>query len=120
MFVLELYFLFYRLPKMMTRLARERGRSALRWSLAGIGAWVGAELAVLLSAGIVYGVGAELLDWPMPVPSGFKALAYLLALLAALLSATLVSRILTRKRSGGSLLPPPPPRDFSQEFENGH
>jgi len=54
MFILELYFLLFRVPKMMTRLARQRGRSALRWSLVGIGAWLGAEFAVIFAGGIVY------------------------------------------------------------------
>ena len=61
MFILELYFLFYRVPKMMTRLARERGRSAWGWSLLGIGGWLGTELVVLLGAGFLYGVGAAVL-----------------------------------------------------------
>ena len=52
--MLELYFLIYRIPKMMTRLARERNRSALAWSLMGVGAWLGAELFVLFGAGLIY------------------------------------------------------------------
>jgi hypothetical protein len=41
--MLELYFVLYRIPKMMTQLARERHRSAVAWSLFGILAWIGAE-----------------------------------------------------------------------------
>jgi len=117
MFILELYFLFYRVPKMLTRLARERGRSAWRWSLLGIGAWVGAELLVLLGAGFVYGIGEAVLGWPMPIPPGFKALAYVLALVAALLSATLVSRILMRTPTEKHFPVPPLPPEFSREPE---
>jgi len=117
MFVLELYFLFYRVPKMMTRLARERGCSAWRWSLLGIGAWVGAELLVLLGAGFVYGIGEAVLGWPMPITPGFKALAYVLALVAALLSATLVSRILMRTPTEKHFPVPPLPPEFSREPE---
>jgi len=113
MIVLELYFLFYRLPKMMTRLARERGRSGWRWSLIGMGAWVGAEFGVLVGAGLFYGFGVEFLDWPLPIPQGVQALTYLLSLVAALLSATLASRILTRKTK--ELPVPPPPPEFPQE-----
>ena len=58
--MLELYFLIYRIPKMMTRLARERNRSALAWSLMGVGAWLGAELFVLFGAGLIYGTGSVL------------------------------------------------------------
>ena len=117
MFILELYFLFYRVPKMMTRLARERGRSALGWSLLGIGAWVGAELIVLFGAGLLYGIGEAVLGWPMPIPAGFKVLAYVLALVAALLSATLISRILMRPRTEKHFPVPPRPPEFSRESE---
>ena len=48
MLVLELYFLLYRIPRLMSGLARERNRSALAWSLFGIGAWIGAEVGVIL------------------------------------------------------------------------
>ena len=54
--MLELYFLFYRIPKTMTQLARERQRSALAWSLLAIGAWVGAEIAVGVGVGLVYAI----------------------------------------------------------------
>jgi len=119
MFVLELYFLFYRVPKMMTRLAREHGQSALRWSLLGIGAWLAAEFAVLITAGVIYALGVEILDWPMPIHPGYKGLAYLLALIAALLSPTLVSRVLTRK-SKQKLSAPPPPPEFQQESQHAN
>src|SRR6185369_6688903 len=108
MFAIELYFLFYRLPKMMTQLARQRGRSALRWSLLGIGTWLGAEFAVILGGGIVYGIGQELAGWPEPMNPGYKVLVYVFALVAALLSTTLVSRILTKEPIPETLPPPPP------------
>ncbi len=108
MFVLELYFLLYRVPKMMIKLARQRGLSALRWSLLGIGAWLGAEFAVLFGGGIVYGIGQELLGWPEPINAGYKLLVYVLTLVAALLSTTLVSRILS-KQPAPEILPPLPP-----------
>ena len=54
----ELYFILYRVPKMMSRLARERNRGAVAWSLMGIAAWLGAELVVMLSSGIIYALGS--------------------------------------------------------------
>jgi Kef-type K+ transport system membrane component KefB len=109
--MLELYFLFYRIPKMMTRLARERNRSALAWSLIGIAAWIGAEIVVGFTAGLVYVIGIELWGWPRQ-SSGFNFLAYLLGLAGALVSVTVVSRILTRKPREEILLQPPPPPTF--------
>jgi hypothetical protein len=68
--VIELYFLLYRIPKMMTRLARERNRSALAWSLIGVGAWVGAEFAVAVGIGLIYGLTAFFMGWPEEIPVG--------------------------------------------------
>ena len=116
--MLELYFLFYRIPKMMTRLARERNRSAIAWSLIGIGAWLGAEIVVGISVGLVHAIGVELWGWPSRSP-GLNWLAYVLALVAALVSVTIVSGILTRKPREESLLPPPPPPTF-QGPEGNH
>ena len=102
----------------MTRLARERDCSALRWSLLGSGAWVGAEFAVVLISGLVYAVGVALFDWPEPMPAGFKALAYLLSLIAALLSATFISRLLMRIPKEQARLEPPLPPQFTPESDH--
>jgi Kef-type K+ transport system membrane component KefB len=113
MFVLELYFIFYRVPKMMTRLARERNRSALRWSLLGMGAWIGAEFFVAIAFALIYEIGAAVLDWPRPEPVGLRVLSYFLALVAALGSTTIVSRVLMSKSKEQSFPVPPPPPKFS-------
>ena len=108
--MIELYFLLYRIPKMMTRLARERNRSALAWSLIGIGAWVGAEFAVALGIGLIYGLSAFFMGWPEEVPPGLRLMTYILALIAAIVSVTLVKRILRSKDANQTLpLPPAPP-----------
>src|SRR5258708_39870077 len=107
--MLEIYFLFYRKPKMMTRLARERNRSALGWSPIGIGAWIGAEIVVGFAVGLLHAVRILLCGWPRQSP-GFSILTYILALSAALISVTVLSRILTHKpREQKVRLPPPPP-----------
>jgi hypothetical protein len=110
MFVVELYFIFYRVPKLMTRLARERNRSALLWSLLGSGSWVAAEFLVLFTVGTVYGLGELVFAWPEQIPPGLKIVSYVLSLAAALLASTIVSRILTRQpKTGAYSLPPEPP-----------
>jgi hypothetical protein len=48
--MIEVYFLLVMIPMRMTRLARERGKSALAWSLAASGAWFGTELALVVLA----------------------------------------------------------------------
>jgi hypothetical protein len=109
--MLELYFLIYRVPRMMTRAARERNRSGLAWSLMGIGAWLAAECFVLFGGGLVYGLGSVLFGWPVVISPGIKLLLYIIALGAALGSVTLVQRILySRSTEKDMPLPPPPPQ----------
>jgi len=76
---------------------------------------VGAEFVVLFGFGILYGVGEIALGWPTPIPAGVKLAVYVLALAAALLSVTMVSRILTRKPKEKSFPTPPQPPDFYSE-----
>src|SRR4051794_17148027 len=106
--MIELYFLIFRLPRMMSQLARERNRSALGWSLAAIGAWVGAEVLVLLCYSLIYEIGVENWGWPEREPRQLLLLIYLMALGAAILSATLIRRVLWSIPTNQPL--PPPPR----------
>lgn len=115
--MLELYFIFYRVPKTMTRLARERNRSALAWSLIGIGTWIGAELLVGFTVGVLYGVGVVFWGWPED--STPNAIAYVAALIAALVSVHIVTRILTNMPREKMFPSPPPPPEFqNSETEN--
>lgn len=109
--MLELYFLFFHIPKTMSRLARERNRSAWKWSLLGIGAWIGAELIVFVSFGVIYGLGIAFGGWPEEMPAGLTLLSYIVALAAAIGGISLVRRILSPKPADNSVpLPPLPPR----------
>jgi hypothetical protein len=112
--VLELYFIFYRIPKIMIRLARERNRSALGWSLIGIGSWIGAELAVGFLFGLIQAVGVLWWNWPEEQPLELSVGTYVGALAAAIASFMIVVRILRGKKSNVVLPVPPPPPDFSQ------
>ena len=111
--MLELYFLFYRIPKMMSQLARERQRSAVAWSLLAIGAWLAAEIAVAVGVGLIYAIitvvqQGELSEDP---PVGLNFIAYILGLVAAMGSFELLKRILM-SRSKPQFEPPPPPPTF--------
>ena len=111
--MIELYFIFYGIPKMMTRYARERRRSALAWSLIGIAAWIGAEFVVGLALSIFYEVGVVLWGWPDAEPLPFSVLTYAAALAAAIGGLALVRRILfSRAMSNPFDAPPPPPPRF--------
>jgi hypothetical protein len=112
--MLELYFIFYGIPKMMSALARERNRSALKWSLLGIAAWIGGELFAGVGFGILYGAGMIFLEWPEEMAPGVTLLLYVTALAAAMGSFMLVRRILRGKPASADSLhqPPPPPPQF--------
>ena len=112
--MLELYFIFYRVPKMMTRLARERHRSALLWSLLGIGTWIGAEMSVIFTLTFVYHVGIAAADWADPQPAGLRFVTYLFGLVGALVAITLLQRILSSKSAHRYQPTPPPPPTFSE------
>ena len=75
----------------MTKLARARNRSALKWSLATISVWIGTELIVgfVLEALII--LSSMILSYPK-YPQTVIVFAYVLALLAALISAELMIR----------------------------
>lgn len=114
----ELYFVLYRIPKMMSRLARERNRSAVAWSLFGIAGWLGAELSFAFGCGIVYELGVLLFGWQPEMPASFRVFSYIVALGAAIGGFTLVRYVLLRKTAEPSeshpsfLTPPPPPPKF--------
>jgi hypothetical protein len=111
--MLELYFIFYRVPKMMTRLAREQNRSALAWSLLGIGAWIGAEVVVIFTLAFIYQIGVIAAGWREPEPAGLRFLTYFLGLAAALIAVTILSRVLNSERTEKALPAPPPPPTFT-------
>ena len=84
--MLELIFLLIVIPKRMTRLARERNRSGLRWSLAAIGVWLGVEIVVATVLAVLIFLSSYL--WGTPEdPEKISGVAYFPALVAALISA---------------------------------
>ena len=107
--MIELYFILYRVPKMMTALARERQRSALLWSLLGILAWLGAELTFGLAAGISYGIGQAAGLFPTGESPLFLLLLYLGSLASAVGGFTLVRNVLRSMPMPTTVAPPPPP-----------
>lgn len=107
--MIELYFLIFRLPRMMSQLARERNRSVVGWTFAAIAAWIGAELMVGVCYSFIYEIGVRQWGWPEQESRGVLLLVYLVALGAAILGATIVRRVL-RSIPVNQPLPPPPPQ----------
>jgi hypothetical protein len=89
--MLELIFLLYILPKRMTQLARARNRSAIVWSLAAIGAWIGAEISLGVTIVVTALITSELWGWPKSL-DGLSFIAYIPGLIAALIASELVKR----------------------------
>jgi hypothetical protein len=112
--MIELYFIFYYVPKTMSRLARERGRSRLAWSLIGIGAWLGAEFAIGTLFALIQLIGVLWWDWPEEMSLGLTAATYICALGGAIGSFVLVLRVLKSRRLLTDLPVPPAPPDFSK------
>jgi hypothetical protein len=110
--MVELYFLLYRIPRMMIRVARERNRSALGWTLIGIAVWVGTEFGVMILLRLIYAFVAFFLDWPFRLPIGVGFLTYFLALAAAIISLILVKRYLVSTSPYRDFPAPPPPPLF--------
>jgi hypothetical protein len=103
--MVELYFLLIRLPKIMSRLAKERNRSAVGWSLIAILAWLGAESIVLFCYVFVLVIGEDRWGWRERPPIFLGLFAYVLALAAAVVGAEVVRQVLT---SLPTHEPPPP------------
>lgn len=118
--MLELYFVLYRIPKMMSQLARERGRSPVAWSFIGIGAWIGAELAVSVTVVLVYAILVGFDDSADGIPPGVSGVAYVVSLVGAIIAVSLVRRVLRSQPQHDFELPPPPPTflNISSEKQN--
>ena len=94
--MIELIFLLIVIPKRMTRLARERNRSALKWSLAAIGVWLGTEVVVIFALGFLVFFSWYLWGTPRD-PEKVTEMMYIPGLIAALISAELMIRRLRAK-----------------------
>lgn len=85
--MLEIYFLLFYIPRKVRSLTKERGQSALMWSLMAIGAWVVAEVGVLVVAVLLAVLSPALLESGL-----FLFLLYVITFLAAAGAASLVIR----------------------------
>ena len=98
----------------MSQAARERHRSALLWSLIGVGVWLFTEFFVAVALVFGYAIAAAAFDWPEQFPAGFRFLAYIVSLVAALITVSLVRRQLLATPPANLYNSPPPPPTFSQ------
>jgi hypothetical protein len=94
--MIELIFLLIVIPRRMTRLARERNRSALKWSLAAVGVWLGTEVVVIFALGFLVFLSWYLWGTPSD-PEKVTELMYIPGLVAALISTEFMIRRLRAK-----------------------
>ena len=106
--MVELFFILYYIPKTMTRLARARKRSAVGWSLIGIGAWLAGKLVVLLTFISIYALGIALWGWTENFSAGLWLFVYVTAMATAGGGLILAERKLDSQPKLYPLPPPPP------------
>src|SRR5689334_7770128 len=102
--MLELIFFFIVIPRRMSRLARERNRSALMWTLATMGVWLVTEFVVSLVGVVLIFVSSAAFGVPKD-PETMSELAYMPALVAALVSAEFMIRRLRALPRVSRMLP---------------
>lgn len=96
--MIELIFLFFVLPRRMSRLARERNRNPVLWSLGAIGLWIGIEFFVITAAAFALYFSAAAFGVPKESEiDGLLTLSYVPALVGALVGTHLLYRRLGRR-----------------------
>lgn len=110
--MVELFFIVYYIPRTMTRLARARNRSALLWSLTGIGAFLAGEFIILLVFGAVYGLGVALWGWPEKLQAGLQLMVYVTGLGGGGVALMRVEHALDSRSQVKTYPVPPPPPEF--------
>ena len=109
----ELLLIFVIIPLRMFPVARESGRSGLKWALIGSGAFFVTELVFGLLCYGVYFVSAYLFGWEEEFDESalvFTGFIYLFAMMAGFVCAEVIRFQLKNPRVSYFDLPPPPPR----------
>jgi hypothetical protein len=100
------------------RRANENGRRGFLWALAGAGVFIGAQLIVTFGAGILLGLGVELLGWPETIYDETMVVGPItvVALGTSIFGSWLLLRYLDKPVNPEPVdLPtPPPPPTFGQ------
>ncbi len=93
--MLEIYFLFFYIPRKVRKLAKEKGQSALAWSLMAIGAWIGTEVILVIAAVVLGMLIPELAENAV-----FRICSYLIPLAGAIIASDLVVKRLRKMPLG--------------------
>jgi len=98
--------------------AKEHGRNAILWAIAGAATFIGTQLAVAFGIGIFLGFGVTFFGWSENVYDKYSALVTIAAIIASLFTSWLLLRYLDKApaEEGNFMPPPPPPENFDDKI----
>ena len=98
------------------RKAKETGRNAPLWAIAGAVVYIGTQLVVSIGIGLLLGLGQILWGWPDTVYETYEIFVTIVAIAASLLASWILLRFMDRRPASESTFqdPPPPPPSFDR------
>ena len=94
--MIELFFVFFFIPRRIKALAKLRGENWIRWSLFAIGAWFGAQILAFMAITTVLATYAAIAGSVFNENLAVM-IAYFFGLVGAVMAATLVVKQLAKK-----------------------
>lgn len=93
------------------RKAKENGRNAVLWAIAGAGVFIGTQLLISMAIGVGLGLAQVMWDWPDTIYETYDLPVRILAIICSFLASWLLLRSIERKpvHDAGLPTPPPPP-----------
>jgi hypothetical protein len=98
--------------------AKEHGRNAILWAIAGAATFIGTQLAVSFGIGTLFGLGITFFGWSEKVLDDYVALVTIVAIIASFITSWLLLRYLDKApaEEGNFMPPPPPPENFDDKI----
>jgi MFS family permease len=98
--------------------AKQHGRNAILWAIAGAATFIGTQLVVSFGIGIFLGFGVALWGWSERVYDDYTAPITIVAIIASFITSWLLLRYLDKApaEEGAFMPPPPPPENFDDKI----
>lgn len=96
------------------RKAKETGRNAPLWAIAGAAVYIGTQLLVSLAIGMFIGLGQVMWGWPDTMYDTYELAVTIIAIAASLFASWILIRFIGRasRSEETAFQPPPPPPTF--------
>ena len=108
--MIELILLFYIIPKRIYPLAKEQGKSGLGWTVIAALAFMGGEMFIAFTAGLIYAIASVAMGWEIEMSGGVRLLLYIPSVICGFICFGLVEKYLRRQVTVEiHPLPPAPP-----------